>query len=429
MEVKSNRINIELVINICSFLCIDDIIKIHLLNKYYKSQIGKNSVLCKQLFIHYYKKSLNNIRSILIDYKVKQYLLKVCSVFVHNNILNMYLRLIPYHYEFNEFPSINVFQKSNLFITRALTKYELFFYKKSPITSWLNNNNKNKQSMYNKPSIHSFAQFKKNMNKLYYYSHWQVFLKKYKLFVGGGSILKCLSRLYSDQYSKNIYDECIEIYSYQIDLYNLEDIINEFISLMSTNFYCKLLKHKDEITSIYIKQKHLQTNISNDYCDEMNKTIIYKEKNWLQFNFIHFDYYTTIEQIIYSFDLDCCQLAFDGYNIYSSYSNIQSLNTGSFISYACGPKMAKYNLKRLFKYIDKNFILLVPSNFNFNYCKYGFYNGFDKKLRTITCLSKCIDQYEYNRCNSNRFFTNVNYDNYNIWDSFGSYLINEITKT
>ena len=95
-----------------------------------------------------------------------------------------------------------------------------------------------------------------------------------------------------------------------------------------------------------------------EFHERIKKHKVYR----IAFSFVFYGVFNVFD-ILHTFNSDCFQIGFDGKNVFSTFANIQALNTGSFISYTIFPQCCPNVYRKVFQYIKKGFKLLVPLNF------------------------------------------------------------------
>ena len=91
------------------------------------------------------------------------------------------------------------------------------------------------------------------------------------------------------------------------------------------------------------------------------KILNIEHKQWTEFQFIYYNENTEESKILYGFDLDCCQAAFDGEKVLATYAFIQSINTNTMICYSMNDNIwLRHNyLLRIQKYIKRGHKLII----------------------------------------------------------------------
>ncbi|CAF1446029.1 unnamed protein product [Adineta ricciae] len=74
-----------------------------------------------------------------------------------------------------------------------------------------------------------------------------------------------------------------------------------------------------------------------------------------------------LSHILHNFDMDICQVAFNGHTIVSTFAFLQALATKSFISYTLYARSPKHLCSRIQKYCNRGFKLLEPVDFDGNF--------------------------------------------------------------
>lgn len=79
-------------------------------------------------------------------------------------------------------------------------------------------------------------------------------------------------------------------------------------------------------------------------------------------------YNLSVEKYLLSFDMDIIQICFNGQNVLSTWRNIRSLNTRTFICYNLTDEsvVSRRSITRIQKYYQKNCKFLNPHKFPMN---------------------------------------------------------------
>lgn len=130
----------------------------------------------------------------------------------------------------------------------------------------------------------------------------------------------------------------------------------------------KINKH-GYIVKVYKQSENIIKKINENLYSKNNNN----NKAFVKFQFINKDFRKNFlgidedmrKDIIYGFDLDCCQLCFQKENLYSTIAFIQSYNTNTFINYNLNLGNYKNNKipYRNFKYIKRGLNLLLSYEF------------------------------------------------------------------
>lgn len=183
-----------------------------------------------------------------------------------------------------------------------------------------------------------------------------------KFFLVGGSVLKC------------ILQDSFESTSSDIDFFFIGDDYCDYRSLIedfrkdAIEYFDKDVYPEEKINS----WKNKNTDIFDDYMYVRNLFLDFNGKK-LKFQFIWYDCIETSSvmspvKIFNIFDIDCCQVGFDGTDVRCSFPFIQSVNTGTFINYKF--VNSKTNVKNFYprtkKYMSRGFTLIHSKKFDRN---------------------------------------------------------------
>lgn len=126
--------------------------------------------------------------------------------------------------------------------------------------------------------------------------------------------------------------------------------------------------HKSCVQNLYVNFSELSSRVDTKLSSKENEVIIKEEGFWTQFQFIWIGEGYKPWSILHIFDLDCCQIGFDGKNVLSTFAFLQSITTNTMINYKLLNNSFMINtfLPRTQKYSNRGFELIVPHNFDFN---------------------------------------------------------------
>ena len=225
------------------------------------------------------------------------------------------------------------FQKKSIFF-RQLNNLELKLFTKNNIPFRYNHRHNNRQRQ----------QFELNVTRLQYslvsrfnYNDWKFILidARFTFILAGGSIINSLYQIHSNS-------------RIDIDLFAYNCTHRQFI------------KQVQQINQILGTRTIVDFGFNEKY-SWMHVLEIPWETVTLQF--IWFGKIRNIWQILYKFDLDICQIAFDGKNILTTYACIESMKTNTILTTKCNPYSFVW-CKRLKKYINRyNMVPILPKNF------------------------------------------------------------------
>lgn len=212
------------------------------------------------------------------------------------------------------------------------------------------------------PLIRRKEEFKRAMNKRFKYNVWAKWIKWNKFFMVGGSVLNCLL---NKEFAGNI-DSIMT---------NTMDIgVNCRVVATSQDldffFTCSdFIKYRDSVDKF---TEQLET-VADGGVQEGKKdsayvrTRIAKVKGQeLKFQFIWYDDDMAPDVILHIFDLDACQVGWDGKDVLGTPSFVQSLTTSTMINYKLvnNEDDAETFLPRTYKYLQRGFTLLTPKKFD-----------------------------------------------------------------
>eukprot|EP01080_Neovahlkampfia_damariscottae_P009713 gene9713-1918_t len=296
--------------------------------------------------------------------KVKLYHPKISEIFNPTNFdlffgyydtseFQTYSRLFSYHlFEIAE--TISVYKNLFLFKKRKLNNLELKLF------------NLEKEN-YKGKSLVSEETFFDNFDKFFKFNTWRNLIRWDNFFLVGGSVLKCIL---ADSFESQNSD--IDFFFIGDDYLDYESTIFDMrlsaIELLDTDVYGDVKSLKDN--------KYKFENLFNDemYIRNMHLKIDGKK---LKLQFIWYDCEDTQtsmnpEKILNIFDIDCCQVGFDGKEVKCSFPFIQSVNTGTFLNYKfINSKENVMNFyPRTIKYMNRGFSLIHSKNFNTKLLEY-----------------------------------------------------------
>lgn len=284
--------------------------------------------------------------------------------FHRSDVFQCYTRLFSYHL-FNIGPSISLFDKMFLFEKRELNNYETKLFdtpkKCSP------------------KSICSQKEFEANLNKFFKFKKWKDLIDWKLFYLVGGSVLKCV--LKEPFKSRN---QDVDFFFVGSDYQEYEDFINEFED-SADDFEAKEIKEMGEY-EFYDEKFGIKTNrdshrlkLENQYVRSFHLKI---DDFSIKFQFIFYHDKMKPNRIMNIFDLDCCQVGYNGEKVLCTFPFVQSINTGTMINYKLinSEDDVKNFLPRTKKYLERGFELIYPHNFDKNLLKY-IEEGFEDKLK------------------------------------------------
>ena len=117
--------------------------------------------------------------------------------------------------------------------------------------------------------------------------------------------------------------------------------------MIAYSYVTRFVKMKREIEMVY------------------NKKILDIEKTkWVNLQFVYFNENSNESKILHAFDLDCCQVVFDGKRVSATPAFVQSINTNTMINYNAVDNFWLKNEKRVNKYIKRGGNLLISKHYN-----------------------------------------------------------------
>ena len=201
-----------------------------------------------------------------------------------------------------------------------------------------------------------------NLNRYFYYDKWKHIIKLNKYaYIAGGSIISAVS-------NKNTKNQDIDIY--------LTDHtkISEFLQLFKKLTRHQIFYHtKSVYNNTFLKVIDLYINFTNNetlatvvtWTRDAISYINQHEPYWTKFQIIYHSSVSSISQVLHLFDLDVCQIAFDGHQFHTTHAFIQAIQTRSMIHYNINP-YAYGNTHRIQKYQKKfHYNLLLPRKFDY----------------------------------------------------------------
>ena len=189
---------------------------------------------------------------------------------------------------------------------------------------------------------------------------------------------------------------------------------------------CHLLENKISTTDEYFMINQLYADIQK--IEALNAMIrekiagVYNWKCWLEerekenHNWFHFQFIWrgdrfTKSSVLHVHDLDCCQVGFNGREVFGTYAFVQSINTETMISYKLVRNVypesgsVQYEAfrckERIIKYMDRGFTLVVDNSFGLDDDnKFNNIQEFDYTLRARSFITILLFDYSLNVNNS-----------------------------
>jgi hypothetical protein len=290
--------------------------------------------------------------------KLKLYQPTISEIFNPENF-----ELFSGYYNTPEFQTYSRLFSYHLFeIAKTIPVYEnLYLFKKRKLNH-LEEKLFDVHGEYYPKELVSRDQFLENFNSFFKVNDWRDFIEWENFFLVGGSVLKCILKDSFDGESSDI------------DLFFIGECYYDF----KDSFISTLEKAKHVLNPEIYKNYDIEKIIKTNDIWELEHTsqyilnlflIINKKK--LKFQFIWYDSIKSStsmnpERILNIFDIDCCQIGYDGENVRCSYSFIQSINTGTFINYKFVNSQENVSnfFPRTMKYIDRGFTLIHSHKFD-----------------------------------------------------------------
>lgn len=226
-------------------------------------------------------------------------------------------------------------------------------------------------------AINSAYIFIQKLDLLYHYSKWKdiIFQKQFQFILAGGSVLHCL-RKYNVQ--TTIGD--LDFFALHMTYEEYKSAINILLNkLHAKGFQFTVKKSSPIIINVYINFLNENNNINI----QLNQNEFEK---WTKFQFIWMNKMNPSMLLTIIFDLEPCQVAFDGLSLFSTYAFIQSITTNTMINYkyAINQELVCLHERRNIKYINKGFVLLTPKKLSY-FLQIRYYN-FETNFVVLTLL-------------------------------------------
>eukprot|EP01084_Bolivina_argentea_P303283 523579_1 len=109
--------------------------------------------------------------------------------------------------------------------------------------------------------------------------------------------------------------------------------------------------------------EHIRWQYAEKHITEQNSQ---NSQNWQQLQFIHISEVSKPWSVLHVFDLDCCQVGFDGHNVLSTHAFMQSINTQTLLNYKFINNIHLQDLftERTRKYCHRGFNVISPIKFD-----------------------------------------------------------------
>ena len=298
-----------------------------------------------------------------------------------------------------------------------------------------NNSNASSSTFSEQIPIHNTINiFQSNMNSWFHYRKWKDAITP-SMFIAGGCIAQAM---FSNSPINGIQD---------IDIFLLEPCtstknsyydktIKQFVQFLQSqskdviyiNKYTPSAWYNQHlITTIYVNFS-THTTHTNDHMTQLRIQYIIDnyEHFWTKFQFIGQPITSKKWQILSRFDLNCCQIGFDGHNVLATHACINAFATKSLLSYQCNNIGIPW-WKRADKYTSRfNLTCLTPKEFDpSTTISDGFYmqeyaEKYIQYKESITKALRNTIHFKLLFATNNNEIVNVpdhNYDHFNILES------------
>ncbi len=236
-------------------------------------------------------------------------------------------------------------------------------------------------------TIVSRQQFLDRFEKTFHFCKWKDAINWRIYNVAGGSIVKCLMAL---QYQQDLTQDIDLFMSLQTDVFRPQEIQSRlpwcellnatlsdaFVKKMSSQYEVQCF-NSPQVKSVFINFNNTKQCSQNHCLDfmESSESAMLKQfkhnKNYVHIQFIApFIRYTLSHDLIISnFDMDICQVRFDGKDIYGTFAFIFAMSSMNLISYHISENMIHKDtwpksICRTIKYANRGFNVLVPHTCN-----------------------------------------------------------------
>lgn len=304
-----------------------------------------------------------------------------CMIFGKCDLFHDMMRLVSYnpltlfHVHDRQIPILECL-KADIKCS-SLSEWETYSY------SFGDTNYKSNQEYDGKWNV-NVAALEANLRTFCYYSKWQFLFYLFeggRIWLAGGMVAAALRK----NVAKKLFDARdadifvvgdAETYTITVGaiLRTFADImeypvVQDYLGLLTSSNYAF-----GTVTTVYV-------NFSNDYVrselscwarwqrnylgnhnveqliDDMQK-----EGGWIKFQFVHWKGFGSIKQVLCSFDLDICQVAFNGRSLALSYAARRSMETNTIVSYHMNLGRKTRAMSRMLKYaVLHDMSILMPS--------------------------------------------------------------------
>eukprot|EP01083_Nonionella_stella_P047299 126578_1 len=253
----------------------------------------------------------------------------------------------------------------NAFKHRSLTQMELKLFNQT--------DPKQPNDSHDHLVINSESKFKSLLHKHFHFFQWERAIFGYRtnaFFLAGGSVLKCISKR-NRMGTRNAGMQDLDLFAVGTEY----DEFRRAIRLIRRSFRqdgYTYIQHKNPpnsagrvvINNLFVNFTTLRSKVifpsKNKTYDErmkkQNERMMEKEGFWTKMQFIWMGNKQQPWSVLHAFDLDCCQIGYDGAHVVSTYAFVQSITTNTMVSY----KLINDLSIRICKYMRRDFELLVP---------------------------------------------------------------------
>ena len=238
----------------------------------------------------------------------------------------------------------------------------------------------------NLPIINSKKDFYTKFEKHFGFSKWSHYIDWQNYFVAGGSILTCLRKDFVVKPEQDV--DFFSFHVSDIDFFNATFLTMQRL-MKEENLKVKLelgYHHPDAFTYVFICLYFLyfqtytsrRKRILGGYLHIINFKVYIEENKIVKFQFIRSyldrprsDKWMTLSE----FDLNCCQVGWDGKNVLCTPAFIHANTTNHVINYKLNPEEIKFYAKRILKYTERNISFLAPHGFQNGDCLKTLYKS------------------------------------------------------
>ena len=378
----STKIPTDLLLETLKFIPIVQLQKIKLLNKRLHGVINTSNALFK---LHF-SKNIQNMKPWTRE------TLYNCTTFAQSALYKTMCRLVSFApsiaFETSFTPTIPLITLNNLPIkTDSLTNSEKKLFKIQ--TGYIYD----QKTCRNRPEFQikwntRIEHFEENLEKFFHYSKWKFILDEFPLYLAGGSVLACLRNTLNHSFAM-ARDLDFFVSNYYVKTkFHMNMIMEEIIDKLLEEknqvirvFADRSIRLKKEIdaysafhvVSIFVNFRQSTVKIpssSNIFRNPAENLYICKNSNefdqwikhdkniivWRKMQFILRTGIDNRSNLLPTFDIDLCQVGFNGQKVQATPAAFRSMQTNTIISYTIknNPINSKNTMKRNVKYI-KNY--------------------------------------------------------------------------